>query len=399
MESPRNNFTENNFDLVRLFAATQVMFGHAAFYVMNCHAQYIPVWIGGHVFHPLAFFTDFPGVPIFFVVSGFLISASYERSQNLKTYFTNRVLRIYPALWFCFALSLAILFAFQVSFTAREFAPWVVAQLTFAQFYNPDFLRNFGTGIIEPGKGVLNGSLWTIPIELQFYVVLPLLCIGVKKIFRRTTGRLFPILFFLFFFALSIFHAGYLSALLPAELERPVMRYSSGTFLPWIYLFLFGWVLQKNFGSIGRFFRGKALFWLAGYFLFLVVARDYFRWDLKFPGFSHLQKLALGCVAISCAYTLPSLASRITRGNDISYGVYIYHVLFVTVFVQLGFYGVLRWDYFLALLVGTYALAAFSWRFLEKPILALKKTSMHKVNFHNSHNSQHPDETNSTKSR
>jgi peptidoglycan/LPS O-acetylase OafA/YrhL len=41
-----------------------------------------------------------------------------------------------------------------------------LAQLSIVQFYNPDFLRGYGVG-------VLNGSLWTISVELQFYVMLP----------------------------------------------------------------------------------------------------------------------------------------------------------------------------------------------------------------------------------
>ena len=34
-----------------------------------------------------------------FAISGFLISASFERSHNLANYFRNRFLRIFPALW------------------------------------------------------------------------------------------------------------------------------------------------------------------------------------------------------------------------------------------------------------------------------------------------------------
>jgi peptidoglycan/LPS O-acetylase OafA/YrhL len=49
-----------------------------------------------------------------------------------------------------------------------SFAGWAAAQLSFLQFYNPDFMRHYGTG-------VLNGSVWTICVELQFYVPIPLL--------------------------------------------------------------------------------------------------------------------------------------------------------------------------------------------------------------------------------
>ena len=55
-----------------------------------------------------------------------------------------------------------------------QFFLWFVAQSTFFQFFNPDFLRGFGVG-------VLNGSLWTIALELQFYILTPILFWLVSK--------------------------------------------------------------------------------------------------------------------------------------------------------------------------------------------------------------------------
>src|SRR5437868_2916855 len=118
-----------------------------------------------------------PGVPIFFVISGYLVSQSYERSST-SAYFLKRARRIYPALWACLAFSIGIAAACGVTFPARTWA-WIAAQASIAQFYNPDFLRHFGVG-------VLNGSLWTIPVELQFYIVLPLL----YRLLRTNTALL-----------------------------------------------------------------------------------------------------------------------------------------------------------------------------------------------------------------
>ena len=67
----KNQFRVNNFDLLRIIAASQVVLGHTV----------------GHldIDHPWGWslVEAFPGVPIFFGVSGFLISASYERSSSL----------------------------------------------------------------------------------------------------------------------------------------------------------------------------------------------------------------------------------------------------------------------------------------------------------------------------
>lgn len=92
----------NNFDLIRLFAATQVAVSHTA--------QHLKV-----EFDWLRIFSYFPGVPIFFFISGYLIYESYSSIPNdkLKVFVTNRFLRLYPALYLCFGLTLISIYLFE----------------------------------------------------------------------------------------------------------------------------------------------------------------------------------------------------------------------------------------------------------------------------------------------
>ena len=62
-------FNRNNFDLLRIFAATEVMLGHSFGHLQIAEPFGVSI------------FRNFSGVPIFFVISGYLISASYERSR------------------------------------------------------------------------------------------------------------------------------------------------------------------------------------------------------------------------------------------------------------------------------------------------------------------------------
>ncbi|MFZ3008386.1 MAG: acyltransferase, partial [Phenylobacterium sp.] len=143
----------NNFDLIRLFAAVEVALVHA---ITHLNLGDVP-----------KFLSYLPGVPIFFLISGFLIFPSYAKSTSLWQYSLKRIFRIYPALIVCFILSVAMLLAVGYMtwgiVASPQFGIWAAAQLTILQFYNPEFMRAFGAGVI-------NGSLWTIAVELQFYV-------------------------------------------------------------------------------------------------------------------------------------------------------------------------------------------------------------------------------------
>lgn len=110
-EELASDWRVNNFDLLRLLAALQVAVVHS---------------IG--ILKPTGYFASllgvcldrFPGVPIFFVISGVLISKSYERSDSLRDYLRNRCLRIFPGLWVCLVVSVAVILALGVGSSAES---------------------------------------------------------------------------------------------------------------------------------------------------------------------------------------------------------------------------------------------------------------------------------------
>ena len=62
---------------------------------------------------------------------------------------------------------------------------------------------------------------------------------------------------------------------------------------------------------------------------------------------------------------------KIDRNIDLSYSVYLYHMLVVQILISLGFSGSL-WLYLIVVVV-TFAIACVSWNFIEKPALKLKQ--------------------------
>ena len=350
--SPASTFNPraNNFDLLRLLAATQVMLVHML--------DHLKLDIGGWA----TLLNHIPGVPVFFVISGFLISASYERAPSLKNYARNRLLRIYPALWVCLLLSvLVIVFIAKVDFSAGDMGLWLAAQATVVQFYNPDFLRGFGVGVI-------NGSLWTISVELQFYVVLPLFYWLTKRVVHWRDAVLLVALITGAVVNWKIYR-------LIETSEKNIYLKLAEILLPMhVYLFIAGMLLQRNYQKISRWLQGKAWVWVLGYAA-VIAAVDRFGGMTTGNKIHPLIGLVLAGLVISLANTRPQL-SRHLHG-DISYGVYIYHMLVINVLVQWQLAG----NGIAAALgvAAVYVLAVLSWLFVEKPALARKKTTMHAV--------------------
>lgn len=344
---------ENNFDLLRLLAASQVLQAHA---LEHLHVGSVfPPWLG----HLLSIF---PGVVIFFVISGFLISMSWERHPQVRRYARNRLLRIYPGLWVCFAVSfLGVLVLWGPSpflSNLRATLAWIVAQLTFAQFYNPDFLRSFGTGVV-------NGSLWTIPVEMQFYVALPVVYVLGGFLRRKSNGALVALI------ALFAFLSRTFVAYAPDFSDRLAYKLVGVSFVPYFFMFLVGVFLQRNFERLRPWIVGRAGAWLAVYLVSSWIV-ERFGWDVatNLPNVASL--LILAVTVISFAHTGTTWSRRLLKDNDISYGVYLYHMVVINLMVALGYVG--RPVFALVAGVTVYGLAFFSWQFVEKPCLRLKTT-------------------------
>ena len=348
--------SENNFDLIRLFAAGQVMLWHGLHHFDLLGGQ------SGLVVHLLGFV---PGVPIFFFVSGFLISASLARSHSLGQFFAYRALRIFPALWVFFVLS--VLSVVLSGYFATTPVPpgqavlWTAAQLSAGQFYNPDFLRGYGVG-------ALNGSLWTIPVELQFYVLVPLF--GALLHHRRALYLgLFVILA-----GLNLGHALYLAPVFGETLAGKLFTVSA---LPWLGMFLLGQMAHRHWVWLRPLVEGRLAVWALVYLALAcgtaAVERATGLWlsgnRIAFPLF-----VVLAGTVLAAAHTRPALSGRVLGGTDISYGLYIAHMPVFNFWLYQGF----KQDHLaLGLCIGlTVLLAHLSWALVERPALRLKRHPM-----------------------
>ncbi len=346
MKPTKNEFRVNNFDLLRIVAASQVVLGHTV----------------GHlgIDHPWGWslVEAFPGVPIFFGISGFLISASFERSSSLVSYARNRVLRIYPGLWLVVTLTAVVMAGYGFAVASAKGMFWYAAQLV-GLIFTPGLLQGFGFGSY-------NGALWTIPIELQFYFLLPVLYFATRRLARHRTGIFVGA--FVVFTAIAFVYSAHTSPLAVNEAEAMSAKLLRYSFIPHFALFLAGVLLQRFQMHTRPWVRGKALYWLAGYLaVFYALPHD--------TAFHYtLTTTLLTIVSISVAYTIPGIAERVLRGNDISYGIYIFHGLVLNVIIEEGASAHLWWVP--AVWAITAVIAFGSWRLVEQPVLRRKHTSL-----------------------
>jgi peptidoglycan/LPS O-acetylase OafA/YrhL len=353
----------NNFDLIRLLAALQVLFNHAAGWLALPNLPY-----------PYSSIVScFPGVPIFFVVSGFLVTRSFlDCHGNVVAFGWRRALRIYPGLWVNLTVILLLLAA------TGALPLWNLGEPRFWRWLVGTFVGGSELPGLLVGRAHFDWTgfynqfpssvLWTITVELGFYVLTPVILLAYRR--RGLTLALIAL-----GAALSLFAASTMMAWRATDLEAlktAALTYSPA---PYFWVFLIGAAITYEWERVRSVFIGKAAYWAA-----LYAALCYA--DLKVFGNIVIDLLALGplaiprmvvlgCLVISFAYTLPQL-SRPLRGIDLSYGIYLYHMLVVFTLRGAG-YVEASWLWFVVVFAPA-AIAALSWFLIERPMLRLKRT-------------------------
>ncbi len=340
------------FDLLRVVLASGVVVWHC-FPLTTGNARLVdatPFWFLVNVF-----------VPMFFVVSGFLVTASAHR-VTLGAYLLNRVARIVPALLCVVTLSAAVV---------GPLVTWMPAS---AYFADPLVARYLGNviglvayqlpGVFEtlPVTGVVNGSLWTVRFEYASYVGLGgLMLLGLAR-------RWWP--YALVYVALVALAAVLAVARASGAAEGSVLPIGEG-------------ILPQAMKVIPYFLLGGLLFvlrdrvpfdWRLALASMLVIPAVGLLGDagwLKVP----LFWLALAPVLayLTIWFGLARLPKpEILGGGDFSYGIYLYHFPILQLLVLAT--GVSDW-WLLALMaaVPVVLVAAASWHFVEKPALVLRK--------------------------
>lgn len=331
-------WNQNCLNTIRLIAAVSVMYGHVKLHLNVA----TPVFLD-----QLHYF--FFGVPIFFSMSGFLLWSSAGRSSSFLEYGKKRFWRIYPELWCGVVVEiLVMLVLFDQPIQWISLLLFAITQGTFLQFWTPDFLRSYGCG-------TPNGSLWTICVMIQFYIVIYFIykLLHGKKL-RNWIGMLMG------FIVIAII-SPYLSNYLPEIIYK---LYNQSLF-PYFWLFLLGAFVAEYRDSIVPFLKRH---W--GVFLLVSALLLILNWDVSSGpyGYGIFRCSALFAGLLGFAYQFPKFNVK----RDISYGIYLYHMTVVNAMITLGYTQSIYW--LLVAMVVSFILAVASEKIFSNFVIRKKPT-------------------------
>lgn len=183
------NKKSNNLNLIKFFAALAVIISHS--YPLSkgtdCVDNLLKISKGSLGLGGLA-------VAVFFISSGYLVSKSIEKKNDTIQYLKARSVRIFPPLIFTIFLTI------------------LVCGLFFTKLSKVDYFFNFNTikyglnmilipvhnlpGVFESNiyGSVVNGALWTLPIEFLCYIIL-LIIYKLNMLNKKTYKIITPIIF------------------------------------------------------------------------------------------------------------------------------------------------------------------------------------------------------------
>ncbi len=340
---------KNNFDFIRFAAAMVVLFTHS--FPLSGNNESEPLLM---LSHKQATFANL-AVAVFFVISGFLVSQSYERSRSVVAYSKARVLRIFPGLFFVLFLSAFLLGPLTTSLPRGDyFSNLETYQYLKAAFLFPLKWNLPGVFTANAYSGTVNGSLWTIPYEVLCYIF-----VGAWGVLGLLRGKkmslfMFVLIYYLFFIRGTVWADGgpRLLGLAMAEIINLFVFFAAGMF---VYAFRDHIPLDRYVAMISVVVLILSIF-LGGLKELFVIFGSYLVFYFAFHPSVNLSKFA--------------------KYGDFSYGIYLY--AFPVQQMVTSYHGgrMSEINNFLISFPIVLSLAVFSWYAVERNFLRLKKVPL-----------------------
>ncbi len=146
------------------------------------------------------------------------------------------------------------------------------------------------------------------------------------------------------------------------------------SFAPWFYMFMAGAYISINQKLQIKILSVNVNIYLILYLVSYFLALKY---SLGTGNKINVVSYILLCLLVfKLAFTNRTLSRKLLGENDISYGIYIYHMPLINLVLFCGMQA--KTTSVIIVMLATLSLAIISWYFIEKPSLKLKKIALRK---------------------
>lgn len=327
----------NSFDFLRYFFAFSLILVH--FCTITDTEQF---W----------FVTGQMRVKAFFTITGFLVVYSFLRRKSLKVYCWKRILRIIPAYFTTILLCYLIGFFFSTStfeeyYCSSQSFKYLIANLSFMNFIEPCLPGLFNDNLVGP---YVNGSLWSMKLEVLFYILVPFIVWLMRKYNKAyiliaifTINIIFHSIFDYLEYKTgnSLYHS------INTSSPTTIIYFFSGTTI----LLYFDWFC-------------KHIKWIFPFCLVYMIITFFLDYSFLY----YIEPLIFSAIIVAIAYFCKPL-NFLQKYDNISYGLYLYHFPVIQVLVQYKLHLYNIYLTFMVTLLITVLIAIASWYIIEKPML------------------------------
>lgn len=284
-------------------------------------------------------------VPLFFCLSGFLVTGSAMRTRSIKKFLTNRGLRIFPALTVEVFLCALVLGPLLTVLDLKAYFSEIKFYSYFGNIIGRVRMSLPGVFLANPIPDTVNASLWTLQPEFYCYLLMTFLMLTTLA-FKRTVISIAFICILLMLSAMNLANG----------MGRP-----TDVFPPHVIIFYF------FCGIIAHQWRSRIL--LNKLFFLVAAVISYFA--ITAPSMAYLAAIPLTYMMVYLGLLNIPLMKPFNTG-DYSYGIYLFNFPLQQSIIAI-YPDVDSWWVLMSISIpATLMFSAFSWHYIEKPALSLK---------------------------
>ncbi|WP_143088812.1 acyltransferase family protein [Izhakiella capsodis] len=278
----------------------------------------------------------------FLIISGYvitkLISYKFPKKSDLKSFYIDRALRLFPQFIFYLIITSFLYLFFDGS-----------GEISISQFLVNLIMLPLNTFAVYFNNYIIVPQSWSLGLELQFYLLIPFILSGRRKVMWAILS--FALFVPAFAGLINTDYFGY--------------RMLTGT----LFIFLLGSMMAEG---------EKKSLWA-----FYIVSCVMLLFSLTVKNLSHefnkevLSGIVIGVPVVGLIFKI-NLKSKIdTLAGDLSYGVYLNHLMFFYIFNKMGF-SVLSTSGALIILGSSLTMSYISLRLIEQPFYRMRHRKIRK---------------------